>query len=247
MQAAPEQRFYRDYRPAPAGRVPFRVQVETTDLYLRADRDLSTAALAAVRRARGWLKAHIATCPDFATALQPLEAPPGALPPLVGRMYAAGRAAGVGPMAAVAGAVAEQVGTELRALSGEVLVENGGDLYLDLRKDATVGLYAGTSPFSGRIGLRIGAAATPLAVCTSSGTVGPSLSFGVADAAVAVAGDAALADAVATALGNHVRRLQDLEPAVSWALSIPGVLGAVAVMGARLAVRGEVELVQVEA
>ena len=81
------------------------------------------------------------------------------------------------------------------------------------------------------------------AVCTSSGTVGPSLSYGRADAAVAVARDAALADAAATALGNRVRGPADLEAAVDWAASLPGVEGAVAILGDRLAVRGDLELV----
>lgn len=238
------ERFYREFGPRAGGRTAFRAAVATTDLYLRADRDLSAEALAAAREARGQVAAHLRQRPEFATGLAPLAPPPGETPPVVAAMYAAGAAAGVGPMAAVAGAVAGAVGRALRAWSREVLVENGGDLYLDLRDEAVVGLFAGTSPWTGRLGLRIEPGRTPLGVCTSSGTVGPSLSFGRADAAVALAPDPALADAVATALGNRVQDAGDLEGAVDWALSVPGVTGAVAVLGSHLAARGEVEFVE---
>ncbi|GAB4273645.1 MAG: UPF0280 family protein [Deferrisomatales bacterium] len=237
-------RTYRSFEGSGGARLAFRVCVETTDLYVRADRDLTAEARAAVRRVRGEIEAHIARHPAFATALCPLAAPDG-LPEdgPVARMYRAGQAAGVGPMAAVAGTVAGAVGRRLRRWSREVLVENGGDLYLDLTGEATVGLYAGASPFSDRLAIRVGPGDTPLGVCTSSGTVGPSLSFGRADAAVVLAGDPALADAAATALGNRIHSPGDLEPAVEWALSIPGVRGAVAVLGERLAAKGRVEFV----
>ncbi len=220
----------------------FEVRVGTSDLYLRADRDLSREALAALRTVRGHIEAHAAERPAFATALAPLDAPPG-MPSVVEAMYAAGRSAGVGPLAAVAGAVAGAVGRELRRWTREVLVENGGDIYAELEEETVIGLFAGPSPLSGRVGLRIAPEDTPLGVCTSSGTVGPSLSFGRADAATVVARDPALADAVATALGNRIRSAPDLEPAVSWATGVPGVLGAVAVLGDRLAAMGAVELV----
>jgi len=239
-----EDRAYRDFGPAEGRRVPFRVAVSTTDLYIRADRDLSAEARGAVLRLRGELEAHIREVPAFASALSPLEIPREGLPPLLDAMCRAGLAAGVGPMAAVAGAIAGAVGRELRRWSREVLVENGGDLFLDLEEETVVGLFAGPSPFSGRLGLRVTPEDTPLGVCTSSGTVGPSLSYGCADAATAIAPDPALADAVATALGNRVRGHGDLQSAVEWALNVPGIRGAVAILGERLAAAGAVEFVE---
>lgn len=240
------ERTYRHFEAGGHGRVPFRAAVETTDLYLLADRELVPEALAAAWRARGEIEDHIRRVPAFATSLVPLALPDGPLTDLVAGMCAAAAAAGVGPMAAVAGAVAQAVGRELRRWTREVLVENGGDLYLDLAAEATVGLFAGASPFTGRLGLRIRAERTPLGVCTSSATVGPSLSFGRADAATALAPDAALADAVATALGNRVQGPEDLEAAVQWAVGLPGVIGAVAILGDRLAAAGDVEFVQTD-
>ncbi len=121
-------------------------------------------------------------------------------------MAAAAQTAGVGPMAAVAGAIAECVGRELLEFSPEVIVENGGDIFLKVSHRRTVGIFAGDSPLTGRIGIQIEARDTPLGVCTSSGTVGHSLSFGRADAVVVLAPAAALADAAATAIGNRVSR-----------------------------------------
>lgn len=239
------ERFYRCFQSHGPGRVPFRVQVSTTDLYVRADRDLRAAALRAVQEARATLEAHIADHPAFATALAPLEPPAGTVPAVVAALYRAGRVAGVGPMAGVAGAVAEFVGRALREQSREVLVENGGDLYLELADDAVVGLFAGASPFSDRLGLLVRAADTPLAICTSSGTVGPSLSYGVADAAVAVGHPAALADAVATALGNRIHGPADLQGAAEWAVALPGIQGAVVIVGDHLAAAGAIEFIRV--
>ncbi len=239
-----QERAYRSFGAAPRGRVAFEAQIGTSDLYIRADRDLSREALTALRTVRGHIEDHVAERPAFATALEPLEAPAG-VPAVVEAMYAAGRRAGVGPLAAVAGAVAGEVGRALRRWTREVLVENGGDIYADVAEESVIGLFAGPSPLSGRVGLRLAPEDTPVGICTSSGTVGPSLSFGKADAATVVARDPALADAVATALGNRIRSSADLEPAVSWAMAVPGVLGAVAILGDRLAAMGAVELVPI--
>jgi ApbE superfamily uncharacterized protein (UPF0280 family) len=149
---------------------------------------------------------------------------------------------GVGPMAAVAGALAARVGEALAPWSPEVIVENGGDIYLKLLAPATVALFAGQSPLSHRVGLKIDPGLSPLGVCTSSGTVGHSLSFGRADAACVLARNTALADAAATALGNLVQDAGDIGAALEWAAGLPEILGAVVIVGDKLGVRGQVEL-----
>jgi ApbE superfamily uncharacterized protein (UPF0280 family) len=110
-----------------------------------------------------------------------------------------------------------------------------------------VALFAGKSPLSHRVGLRIDPSWSPLGVCTSSGTVGHSLSFGRADAACVVAPDAALADAAATALGNRVRDAGDIPAALEWAAGLPEILGSVVIVGDKLGARGQVELVPLTA
>ena len=129
--------------------------------------------------------------------------------------------------------------------SPEVIVENGGDIFLRSSKDVTVGIFAGASPLSFRIGLRLPGADHPRGVCTSSGTVGPSLSFGRADAVCVLAPSAALADAAATAAGNVVRSALDLEKGLAKAQAIEGLTGVVIILGDKLAAWGEIELTKI--
>lgn len=153
---------------------------------------------------------------------------------------------GVGPMAAVAGLFAEKTGKYLAKYSRDVIVENGGDIWLKSSRVRRVGIYAGDSPFSYRIGLEIRPASTPLGICTSSGTIGHSLSFGCADAVVILAPSALLADAVATKTANLIKNVDELEDAVEQACSIKGIIGAVAIKGDKMAVKGEVKLVAMD-
>jgi hypothetical protein len=228
----------------PEGLVCLRVCVAETDLQIAATHDLSLPALQAVKRLRGELEDHLRQVPAFATSLQPLPEPAG-LPPLVAAMYRAAQAAEVGPLAAVAGAVAQGVGETLGGLSEELIIENGGDIYLASRQPRRVAIQAGDSPLSGRLALLL-PGGEPLGICTSSGTVGHSLSFGRADAAVVISDDAALADAVATALGNRVSSAGDIEPALEWAQQLPGVRQALLIVGETLGVWGEFELAPIK-
>ena len=239
-----QPRTYRDWG---SGRrlVSYEVTLVETDLRLSTRRNLAAKARQSVRRQRGVIERHIAERPAFLTSLAPLPVPRDA-PFLIRSMYRAARACGVGPMAAVAGAVAEAVGRDLLASSPEVIVENGGDIFLASQSPRTVAIYAGDSAFSGQIGILVQATETPLGVCTSSGTVGHSLSFGRADAVVALAKDAALADAAATAIGNQVTDRAKIEHGLALAQGIKGLVGVVIVAGDGLGVWGRVELVELE-
>jgi len=143
----------------------------------------------------------------------------------------------------VAGAIAEAVGRELLSESGQVIVENGGDLFVRLRRPARLGLYAGRdSPFTRRLNLLVDSSEQSLGICASSGTVGHSRSFGRADAVVAVAASAALADAAATAIGNKVRSPDDVERVVEEE-RVKGQLRALVIaIGKRIGAFGDVEL-----
>lgn len=220
----------------------FTVKVQESDLLISANQDLSAEALDALVECRGQLETFIAANPAFLDAMAPWPEDPLA-PPLVREMIAAGRAAGVGPMAAVAGAVAGHVGRRLRAWSPEVIVENGGDLFLDVKESVTVGIWAGDSPLSMKIGLKLKPGAGPLSVCTSSGTIGHSRSFGHADAACVVSRSCPLADAAATAIGNLVKTRQDIDTAVDYGRNIKGVDGVLVVVGKYMGAWGQIELV----
>ena len=234
-------RFYRESMHA-EGLVPFRVSLGESDLFLFARRDLTREALLSLSRHRSDLERFMERQPPFASTFRPYEVPDDA-PPVVKVMSDASRRAGVGPMAAVAGALADMVGADLAALSEEVIVENGGDIHMRSGRERRVGIFAGNSPWSGRLALRI--RATPpdgIGICTSSATVGPSYSAGRADCALVVAESAALADAAASALGNRAKGPERIEGALNEVMGFEGVAGCLLIMGERLGVRGDLEL-----
>ena len=223
----------------------FRVVVKETDLHVQAGADLSRPCREVLIQQRGYLEAFIQAHPDFLTALTPWKADTPASA-LVTAMITASRHAGVGPMAAVAGALAESVGRELLTFSQEVVVENGGDVFLAARQPVTVCVDAGRSPLSRKIGLRVAASAMPLAICTSSGTIGHSLSYGKADAVCVVAHQGALADAAATALANRIARPGDLKDAIEFARTIDGIMGVLGICRDQMGAWGEVEIVPLQ-
>lgn len=232
-------RFYRRSRP---GLHCFRLLIGESDLWIEATSDCRMAAEKHLKTIRRQLKEYIYHHPQFLTTLTPWVEDPTA-PEVVRRMIAAGQSAGVGPMAAVAGAIAGMLGEELLPANEELLIENGGDLFLRLQQTRTVALYAGNSPFSWKIGIKI-QPGQAWGLCTSSGTVGPAYSEGKADAAVVLAPDPALADAVATACGNRIKKAADLAPTIDFATQIAGIKGVVLVIANKMAVWGEIELVK---
>ena len=219
----------------------FTVTVKETDLFIRAASNLQRKALRLVEKYRGQLERYIENNPEFLTSLKPLAVSPGA-PRIALDMIEAGNKVGVGPMAAVAGAVAEYVGRELLEFSPEIIVENGGDIFLKIARKRTVGIYAGDSPLTGKIGLEIVPQDTPMGICTSSGTVGHSFSRGKADAVVILAGSATLADAAATAICNRVISPDDIKSAIDYGKTLEGLKGIVIVIGENMGVWGNVKL-----
>jgi len=186
----------------------FRVVVEESDLWITAGRDLRFETAAILSRLRGDIKNWILLYPEFETSLAPLEAPDNA-PEIVRHMCWAAQIAGVGPFAAVAGAIAQMLAEELLPLSPDLIVENGGDTYICSTRPRNVGLLA--EPEAGvLLSIKVSPSDCPVSFCASSGRIGHSLSFGLADLVVARARDAALADAFATALANMLRSEKDI-------------------------------------
>jgi uncharacterized protein len=227
--------------------VPSHIRVSETDLHILADRNVEVEAKELVLRYRMQIESYIARHPEFLTALSPLPFD-NLAPPIVRDMLSAGKRADVGPMAAVAGVLSEYVGRDL--LAGgiqEVIVENGGDIFLKRNKSCTVAIFAGQSSLSCKVGVVVAAGAMPAAVCTSSGTVGHSLSFGEADSVTVLASSTALADAVATRLGNEVGSAHGGEAGMRRTLALSrqfaGIDAVVVICGELMGVVGEVELV----
>lgn len=235
-------RFYRNWVQA-GDLVSFEARQAQTDLFILAGKELSGQALESISTHRGELEQYIRKEPAFRSSLEPIDVTEEA-PPIVKVMADASRKAGVGPMAAVAGAMAEFVGRDLLAFTDQIIVENGGDIFLVTSKSRTLGIYAGEkSPFTGKLAVEIGPAENGIGVCTSSGTVSHSLSFGRADAALIVSKDTALADAAATATGNIVKRPSDIEKGIEFAKSVDGVKAVLILIGNKMGSWGEIKLV----
>ena len=225
--------------------ISFSIVVKETDLCIRASTNLKRKAFKLVTKYRDILERYIERHPDFLTALKPLPVDSNA-PRIVKVMSASASSAGTGPMAGVAGAIAEFVGTELLPFSPEVIVENGGDIYLKSLKKRLIGIYAGKSPLTGKISLEIDGADTPLGICTSSGTVGHSLSYGKADAVIALSHSATIADAAATAIGNSVSQPADISSGIDLSKRIDGLKGVVIIIADNIGLWGEIKLCHTE-
>jgi ApbE superfamily uncharacterized protein (UPF0280 family) len=235
------ERLYRK-RVRSSGLVTFEVAVKETDLQVSADKNLEKETRDLVFACRHQIESYINSHPDFLTALTPYPDDPLA-PPLVREMIECTKRVGVGPMASVAGAIAEYVGMGLLQWTREAVVENGGDIFLKAHRAITVSVFAGKSPLSGKVGLVISPGQMPLGVCTSSATVGHSYSMGAADAACILSASAALADGAATAMGNRIQGKKDLDRIGEWAAKMGGITGALAIVGDKMASWGDIELV----
>jgi ApbE superfamily uncharacterized protein (UPF0280 family) len=225
--------------------VSFRVVVKETDLYVHAAEALKDVTKELVLKHRGYIETFIARYPMFSQTMSPWRIG-GPLPAIIRDMIDAGDKAGVGPMAAVAGAIAERVGIDLLSYSDDVIIENGGDVFLKTRGPVTIGVFAGSSPLSLRIGLRLDTTESPLSVCTSSGTVGHSTSFGKADAVSVVAASCSLADAAATAICNRIKHQEHIQSAIDFGKEIEGVMGIIAIIHDAVGMWGELDIVPLE-
>lgn len=215
-------------------------QTDMDIVFSAPKRDVAPVARAALLLSRSEIKHYIKRQPEFETSLVPVTPVAGA-PEIVRIMCEAADKVGVGPMAAICGTIAQRVVEAMSPVCEDILVENGGDIYYNLTKERVIAINAGPSPLSGQVGLRVSGRG---AICTSSGTQGRGLSFGKTDASIVLGEDGALCDAAATALGNAVQSPQDFALALSTVTKLPGVTGALVIMGEAMATRGEVSVVQ---
>lgn len=226
----------------------FEVKHLETDLWIGINtssfkEEMKETAYSKVKELRTKLDTYILEEPFFKKSLKPFQ-PAETAPPEAKEMAKAAEKAGVGPMAAVAGLFAREIGeTLLQNFSvEEMVIENGGDIFVLLKNELVLSVFAGESPLSERIGLVIPPEKGKLGICTSAGTVGPSLSFGKADAVVVICEDVLLADAFATAFGNKVKSPNDVEKVINQSEKYPEILSMLIVCEDRIGIRGEFEI-----
>ncbi|HLD29708.1 MAG TPA: UPF0280 family protein [bacterium] len=219
--------------------IRFRVREEESDLFIMSLKNLKKKSGRILHRLRKELKKYIAKNPAFHTSLMPLPDDPSA-PPVIRKMIEASRKARCGPMAGVAGAVAEFLGRELMEESPEIIVENGGDIFLASGRERIIGLRSrALSPF----GIRIKPGDTPLGVCSSSSRLGHSVSFGKAELVTVISPDTALADCYATSIANRIHSQEDLMRVIDEWRNKPGLTGILAVQESKVAFAGKIDFV----
>lgn len=202
----------------------FEERITIGETELKISSDLMVPELSNyIIKLRSQLKGYIRRNPEFLTSFEPVivkdtlnndlgpeHSQKSDAPLIVNLMSRAGRRADVGPMAAVAGTISQlSMGFMVENGANFVIVDNGGDISLEINKDVVVGLYAGESSLSGELGFKIKPKQTPMGICTSSGTVGHSISFGRADSVTVFANESSIADALATSIANEAKGSND--------------------------------------
>jgi len=227
----------------------FPVALHESDLWIGIphaaySQKIVRTAYTELQRLRRILETYISAHPDFETSLEalPLPSEPDRIPEEIQIMLACGAQTRTGPMSSVAGLFAEFVGKRLllEFELQEVVVENGGDLYLKNTAELVSAIHAGTSALSDKLAFSIPPGAR--GICTSSGTLGHSLSLGKADALTVIAASTPLADAWATSLANRVKGPEDMELVLEQVAGLPEILACAVIVGDQVGVRGEIEL-----
>lgn len=225
------------------GLISFNVKHFETDLHIQAKKDIKEEVSSWIMESRMAIEDFAKRHPGFFEAETPLNLNCVAQETVM-NMLSASSKTGTGPMAAVAGAIAEYCGKRCLSLcGGEAIVENGGDIFIKVDSSVVLSVWAGGSPLTGKIGIKIDRVYQAFGACTSSGTVGHSKSYGCADAVTVIAPSTALADAAATAAGNLVKSYNDIDKAIEFLRDIEEIFGAVVIKGNRLGAWGDIELV----
>jgi ApbE superfamily uncharacterized protein (UPF0280 family) len=236
-----EERTYRSFIHK-ENLLSYNVIISESDLFISSDTNLTEQALKSLSNHRHSLETYIKSHQDFQASLLPLPEDELA-PPIVRSMLTASRICGVGPMAGVAGAISEFVGNDLLNYTENIIIENGGDIFLKAKNNLTVSVFAGESPLSYKVNFIVKPDKMPLGICTSSATVGPSMSFGIADAVCVISHSPTLADSAASAIGNNVKTKQDIKKALDYGMKIPGINGIIIICGNEMGAIGQVELI----
>ncbi len=222
-----------------------RFIVKETNILIKCDKEVFDEAYKEIIKARADILYYIAKNPLFRTSLEPIEVEEDA-PQIVKDMCRAGKIAGVGPFASVAGAIAEYVGRAcIKAGANNVIVENGGDIFMYGKREFTVEIYAGEGKKM-RFGFKVKPEEMPIGICTSSGKIGHSISFGASDATVVVADSAIIADAVATSIANEVKGKESIDDVLRKARKIKEIRGVLIIFDDIMAAYGKLpELVPI--
>ncbi|MBU1112322.1 MAG: UPF0280 family protein [Candidatus Omnitrophica bacterium] len=236
-----QERFYREQI---SSKFKLEVAYKESDLLILSDAQLDEGTTRDIlvkhyETVEGYLK----KTPLFFKSLSPL-ADDDSAPPIVREMIAAARLSGIGPFSAVAGAIATYVGRDLLKFSREIIVENGGDIFLRINSDKSLGVYLGDDYQPSVIKLKLSKRDQPFGIASSSATIGPSLNFGNADLVSVISKDAIAVDSFATAFSNQIKTLADSRLVIESAKANPAIEGILVAFSGKIFLWGDLELAE---
>ena len=195
------------------------------------------------RSLRKLVEDYFLISPEFEHSLKPLKVTATA-PELIRKLADGSVKTDVGPMAGIAGAFAEEIGKACKIEFGfkEIMIENGGDNYLDVLTDIHVKLYAGEHPLSNKVKLIVKANDSPLGLCASSGKFGHSKSFGNADLVSVACKNTILADQYATAFANKILNSANINSVLKEASKISDIVHIAIFMDGKFGIQGKLKV-----
>jgi len=229
--------------------ISFPVCHYETDLYISIDKNSYTDYLKEfisnrIKFYRKSLEEFAYKNPLFFSSLKPIK---GVFSDkeMVSEMLSVSEKVNIGPMASVAGAFSHFIGNDIlnSFQVEELIIENGGDIFMKINKPTTVSVFAGHSVLSEKTGIMINENISPLGICTSAGTVGHSLSFGKADAVVIICKNTLLADAYATKFANLIKKKSDINRIIEKIKGINEIISAVVIKDDKLGICGGLQLI----
>ncbi|MCM8806410.1 MAG: UPF0280 family protein [Candidatus Omnitrophica bacterium] len=241
-QFNPKERFYRSLIKG-KDFFKYEIKVEETDILVISKKNLKEEIKKEIIEQREILKNYIKENPEFLYSFSPIIVCNGE--EIIKLMSESSILTKTGPMASVAGAIAEIIGKKFMKISDEIIIENGGDIFAKMNREFITGIYAGSSPFSMKIGLKLKKREKPYGIATSSGKIGHSISFGDADAVVVVSPSAAFSDGSATYFGNLVKGRIDKDLITSELKNFPFIEGIVIIRGKEIFLWGDIEIVSI--
>jgi len=234
------ERFYRNIMKI-GNLKKFQVKVKETDLLIFSEKNIKKEIEKEVIKQRKIIEDYISQHPEFHLSFSPIDVE--SKEEIINLMSISSKLTKTGPMASVAGAISEIVGKKFLSISPQILIENGGDIFMNLKNEVKISIYAGNSPFSMKIGIKV-KGENSIGIATSSGTVGHSFSYGDADAVTVISKSSTFADGAATYFGNLIKGKIDKEIIEKEVDNFPFIEGILIIRKKELFIWGNIELIK---
>jgi len=234
-----EERLYRNKI---LSKFKLEVSFKESDLLICSDKEIAKEkAQAILVKYYEQVEKYIMENPLFLTSLSPLEIDQTA-PAIIKEMLEASQVTDIGPFSSVAGAVAQYVGEELLDYCQEIIVENGGDIFLKINQDKIIGVYLGQEFKVNNLNLKIKKREQSFGVASSSSFLGHSLNFGKVDLVSVVAKDIIIADSFATAISNRIKKIEDVDKILVEVKNKLPIEGLLVAFGGKIFLWGDLEV-----